>query len=506
MSVPALHRTRTRTLLGFRPEVRVAVAGDVVTFRSTAASFGLRGVGAGVAGALERLAARAVPLEDLLDPLDPQERLLVKRVLDRTEHLLVHTVVVGTRELLRLESTAVSAAVYSSVVVPVDARLRMSRFAFLRSRRDELVLESPLSSVRVVVLDTGVREMVAELGAARCMTELAGGGLSVTDVGELVGHLVGAGLVDVADHGGAFLSETDPVLRQWDFHDLLMHGRARSGRYDDPFGAVYPHRGLIDPQPAVRPPPAGPVVDLYRPSWSELEARDPSLTAAIEGRRSVRDYADAPMTLQQLGEFLYRVGRVRAHYIPTDDTDEVVSRPYPSGGRSYELELWLTVRRCAGLAPGIYCYDPVGHRLVLVNDGVPDREALMGVAARATGTPTGPGVVGPDVLVTMTARFQRVSWKYGAIAYATTLRHTGVLYQTMYLVATAMGLAACGLGNGDADISAKAFGLDYLVESSVGEFLLGSRRPDDVMGGPPPASWHLVNSPEWPLLASAQLP
>jgi len=39
----------------------------------------------------------------------------------------------------------------------------------------------------------------------------------------------------------------------------------------------------------------------------------------------------------------------------------------------------------------------------------------------------------------------------------------------------------------------------------VGEFLLGSQRADDVMGGSPPASWHLVNSPQWPGLASEQL-
>ena len=45
----------------------------------------------------------------------------------------------------------------------------------------------------------------------------------------------------------------------------------------------------------------------------------------------------------------------------------------------------------------------------------------------------------------------------------------------MYLVATAMGLAPCALGGGDADLSAQAMGTDYYAESSVGEFLLGSR-------------------------------
>jgi SagB-type dehydrogenase family enzyme len=101
----------------------------------------------------------------------------------------------------------------------------------------------------------------------------------------------------------------------------------------------------------------------------------------------------------------------------------------------------------------------------------------------------------PDVLVTMAARFARVSWKYRSIAYATTLRHTGVVYQTMYLVATAMGLAPCGLGNGDADLAARAFGLDYLSESSVGDFILGSRPAVDVSQGDELApGWSLVNT------------
>jgi SagB-type dehydrogenase family enzyme len=101
------------------------------------------------------------------------------------------------------------------------------------------------------------------------------------------------------------------------------------------------------------------------------------------------------------------------------------------------------------------------------------------------------------VLITLTSRFQRLSWKYRAIAYATTLRHTGVLYQTMYLVATAMGLAPCGLGNGSADLSVRALRLDYLTESSVGDFLLGSRPQLDPVDGPMPPGWRTVNGADW---------
>ena len=37
-----------------------------------------------------------------------------------------------------------------------------------------------------------------------------------------------------------------------------------------------------------------------------------------------------------------------------------------------------------------------------------------------------------QVLLILTARFQRLSWKYASIAYALTLKHVGVVYQTMY--------------------------------------------------------------------------
>jgi hypothetical protein len=46
----------------------------------------------------------------------------------------------------------------------------------------------------------------------------------------------------------------------------------------------------------------------------------------------------------------------------------------------------------------------------------------------------------------------------------------------MYLTATAMGLAPCAIGGGDSDLFAKAAATNYCAETSVGEFLLGSRR------------------------------
>jgi hypothetical protein len=44
----------------------------------------------------------------------------------------------------------------------------------------------------------------------------------------------------------------------------------------------------------------------------------------------------------------------------------------------------------------------------------------------------------------------------------------------MYLAAVAMGLAPCALGTGDSGAFGAATRLDPLVESSVGEFMLGT--------------------------------
>jgi SagB-type dehydrogenase family enzyme len=124
------------------------------------------------------------------------------------------------------------------------------------------------------------------------------------------------------------------------------------------------------------------------------------------------------------------------------------------------------------LEPGLYHYDPSRHQLTRLCGRTADvRKLLRDAAASAA--------LAEDtlqVLLILAARFPRVTWKYESIAYALTLKHVGVLFQTMYLAATAMGLAPCALGGGDADLFARAAGTDYRAETSVGEFLLGSQR------------------------------
>jgi SagB-type dehydrogenase family enzyme len=270
--------------------------------------------------------------------------------------------------------------------------------------------------------------------------------------------------------------DTEHVYSRWEFQDLLFHTRSRFGHHDYPSGGVYLHADERPPAPPVLA--AEPGIDLPVPDWGRILAADPPLSAVLESRRSVREYDQAPVTVEQLGELLYRMARVRGISQPDASIPHgypTVSRPFPSGGGLGELELYVTVAQCAGLEPGIYRYEPTGHRLVPRPHDPGARLELVQQAYLATGGQ----LPKPQLVFTVTSRLERISWKYATIAYATALKHVGVLYQTMYLVATAMGLAPCAFGSSDSEVAARAIGLDRIEQPTVGEFGIGSRRAAD---------------------------
>jgi SagB-type dehydrogenase family enzyme len=167
---------------------------------------------------------------------------------------------------------------------------------------------------------------------------------------------------------------------------------------------------------------------------------------------------------------LYRSARIRSCTEVTAAGDvryTVSARPYPSAGSLYELDLYLTIDRTDGLPRGIYHYDPAEHALTLINDRGADIDELLDGAMMLTGSTR------PPVLITMTARMGRLSWVYDSISYATTLKHVGVLQQTLYLTATSLGLAPCALAMGDDETATTALKLKWPAEVSVGEFAVG---------------------------------
>src|SRR5262249_22155113 len=153
------------------------------------------------------------------------------------------------------------------------------------------------------------------------------------------------------------------TLTQWEFHDLLFHAGSRMRRQDTPYGATFRFLGKIDPLPAVKRPVSDKAIGLYRPDMRALKDNDIPFTRVLEERRSIRTHGDQPITVVQLGEFLYRTARTRALPGTMQGVYERSDRPYPSGGACYELELYVVVDACVELPSGLYHYCPEEHRL-----------------------------------------------------------------------------------------------------------------------------------------------
>jgi SagB-type dehydrogenase family enzyme len=239
-------------------------------------------------------------------------------------------------------------------------------------------------------------------------------------------------------------------------------------------GGLYGYAGVMPPLPAVRPRWPGKKIDLRKVSAAQAQAPTPAAKLLRE-RHSTRSFdAERPITLAELARFLDATARVMARWDVKADfggagpTVTYARRPYPSAGASYELELYLTVDACEGLARGFYHYDAGGHALVPIGAGTDALEALLAGARFAMDAPAA-----PQILITIAARFGRVAWKYSSLAYALMLKDAGVLTQTLYLMATDMGLGGCAIGSINIDLFAKMTGIEFHVEGPVGQFALG---------------------------------
>jgi SagB-type dehydrogenase family enzyme len=341
----------------------------------------------------------------------------------------------------------------------------LSKFAVLHRDSEGLVLEHPLSwcDVRIhdpdllVLLDRPERDNEDVPAAASQF---------ITDL-HWCGMLLPLGAED---------DEFDMV--SWSAHDLWFHRRSTLGERTitwDHFGPTMWAKGRFPRPPARKTNYPGEPIALLAPDLTTKRTQDPTLTAVLEDRVSTRTFDDThPITVEQLSELLYRTARTRrTQPQPVTDDEELISRPYPSGGGAYELELYPVVRNVAGLEPGMYHYDSFEHMLRPVAPA--ESRAVSQLLKPASATLTRGAE--PQVLIVMAARSGRIMWTYEQISYATILKDVGALMQTIYLAATAMGLGACAQGFGDTAAFTAATGVGELQECSVGSIIVGSPVP-----------------------------
>lgn len=149
-----------------------------------------------------------------------------------------------------------------------------------------------------------------------------------------------------------------------------------------------------------------------------------SLEEALERRRSVRAFADTPLSDAEIGQLLWAAQGV---------TDDAGHRTSPSAGALYPLELYV------GASDGLFRYDPVRHGLTLHARG--DRRTDM----QAAGLDQDALGDAPAIFV-IAAVYERTEVKYGARAPRYVHMEAGHAGQNILLEAVALGLAAVPMG------------------------------------------------------------
>jgi oxazoline/thiazoline dehydrogenase len=338
-----------------------------------------------------------------------------------------------------------------------DKKFVVSRFATLAWSDGKGILLSPVTARYIELAEDSHFVLLSRFRKPLALSALG------SEDRDLAKILIAGGLLVAADG-----REERGALQAWEPQDLNFHVLSRRRRNTE-----FRLLGARPPEPLFVPRGRGPLLRLARPG-AEMTPLSRPFGEILEARSSTREFSRAGVPLPLLSTLLFFSARSRgvSRNKELGDTDH---RSYPSGGGRYPLEIRLLVppKACAGLQAGAYHYRPREHAL--------ERTARFGAVAEKVlkrACLSSPPLEAERgwLLLAISARIARTSWKYDSIAYSLILKEVGCLIQTLYLSAGALGLGACALGSGPLDLLPQVTGVEALVEPHVGEIVIGCPR------------------------------
>ncbi|SHG69603.1 SagB-type dehydrogenase domain-containing protein [Thermosyntropha lipolytica DSM 11003] len=201
------------------------------------------------------------------------------------------------------------------------------------------------------------------------------------------------------------------------------------------------------------PPPAsqdfagrGELIFLPGPVYKS----DVSLEEALKKRRSVRDYANQPVTLQELGQLLWAAQGI------TDE--ERGLRTAPSSFALYPVKVYVMAENVEGLSPGFYGYFPERHALTALDAHNYKNQIFLAVKQ--------PAIRRGAVLLVIAGRYEEMKEKMGKgedkekLAEFCVHAEAGHIAQNIYLQAVSLGLGTVSIGGFDDAEVKKILSLD----------------------------------------------
>ncbi|MGV1097880.1 SagB/ThcOx family dehydrogenase [Thiovibrio sp. JS02] len=189
----------------------------------------------------------------------------------------------------------------------------------------------------------------------------------------------------------------------------------------------------------------------------------PSLVEILQQRRSLRKFADTPLSLSDLALLLWASQGI------TGRSGFYFFRTAPSAGALYPLETYLAIERVEGLAPGLYHLDVQGFQLERLRAASPGQ--ALAAACLAQGF-----LARAAVNCIWTAVFRRSMAKYGHRGGRYIGMDAGHVCQNLILAAEFLGHGVCPVAAFFDDEVNALIGVDGIEESTLYLASIGARR------------------------------
>jgi len=168
------------------------------------------------------------------------------------------------------------------------------------------------------------------------------------------------------------------------------------------------------------------VIKLKKPSFKSSV----SVEEALRTRRSIRDYSDKPITLEEVSQLLWAGQGI---------TNERGFRTNPSAGAAFPMELYVASHNVTGIAPGLYHYSPHDETLTLIKNGSL-REQMSDIEIYQK------NVRKSAAVIIITGDFVRMAQRHGIYNFRYINMEAGSIFQSIALQAQTLSLGTVVVG------------------------------------------------------------
>jgi SagB-type dehydrogenase family enzyme len=198
----------------------------------------------------------------------------------------------------------------------------------------------------------------------------------------------------------------------------------------------------------------------------DLEQEFPTVTQktladVIASRRSLRQYANTPLSKEEVSYLLFETARVDSY------RNNATFRTIPTGGATNAMETYVFINNVKDVETGLYHYVQIEHKLALIDqsDGIQDKmnQALYQQLRDAA------------IVVIMTAIPYRSEYKYAHCAHKMIAMEAGHAGQNLSLAAEVIDSGACCLAAYHQDLLDEVLQVDGEEEFATYAITVGKK-------------------------------